>query len=310
LAHFASAARLLGLALVPFILAPVAARAEVPKVVATIAPVHSIVASVMEGVGEPILLLGPGDSPHTYSMRPSDAAALQDADVVFKVGLGLESFLSRTLTALAGDARIVTMAEIPGVHLLEVRHDDYAGLSAIYRSRPDVLDPHLWLDPRNARALATAAAEVLTELDPEHGAIYATNAAAVDQRLAALDAELTQLLAPVEDRPFLTLHDAFIYLERRYALNGLGALTIGPDRQTGVDGVQQIRLLIRAKGSLCIFAEPQFEPPIISVVAEGLPVRVGVLDPIEVGAHPGPDFYVSMMRANAASLRECLSEPA
>jgi zinc transport system substrate-binding protein len=298
--------RRLALAL-PLVLSPLAgARAEVPHVVATIAPVHSIVAAVMEGVGEPTLLLGPGDSPHSYSLRPSDAASLQEADLVFQVGLGLESFLSQTLATLAADARIVTMAEVPGIHLLPVRSPEPGQLAAAFDPGAASADPHLWLDPRNARALAQAAASALSEVDPDHATIYAANAASEDQRLASLDEEIDRQLKPVEDRPFLTLHDAFLYLEERYALNGLGALTIGPDRQRGVDGVQDLRALIKASGSVCIFAEPQFEPRIISIVAEGLSVRLGVLDPIEGGADPGPDFYAEMMRANAKSLLDCL----
>jgi len=307
LARSSALLRRLALALPVLVLSPLAAKAEVPHVVATIAPVHSIVASVMEGVGEPTLLLGPGDSPHTYSLRPSDAASLQEADIVFQIGLGLESFLSQTLAVLAGDARIVSMAEVPGVHLLPARLTESGNVPAAFGRDGASYDPHLWLDPRNAQALASAAASALGELDPEHAALYAANAAREGERLASLDEEIYQLLQPVEDRPFLTLHDAFLYLERRYALNGLGALTIGPDRQTSVDGVQYLRLLIRASGSVCIFAEPQFEPRIISVVAEGLPVRMGVLDPIESGAAPGPDFYAEMMRANAEALLACLA---
>lgn len=283
------------------------AQAAAPRVVATIAPIHSIVAAVMEGVGEPTLLLGPGASPHTYSLRPSDAAELQDADLVFQVGLGLESFLSQSLAVLAKDARIVTMAELPGIALLAPRDEaeDHAAEGGL--ARYGAYDPHIWLDPSNARVLASAAAAVLSELDPEHASTYVANAVREDQLLAALDDELDRLLRPVESRPFLTLHDAFLYLEQRYALSGLGALMIGPDRQTSVNGVQDLRDLIRATGTVCIFAEPQFEPRIIGTVAEGLEVRFGVLDPIEGGAHPGPDFYPEMMRANAAALVECLA---
>lgn len=289
-------------ALLPFALLAIApARADVPLVVATIAPVHSIVAAVMEGVGEPTLLLGPGDSPHSYSLRPSDAAALQRADLVFQVGLGLESFLSQSLSVLAKDARIVTMAELPGAVLLHPR------VEATGDGHSHAYDPHLWLDLRNARALAMAAAAALAEIDPEHAGQYAANAAREDQKLAMLDAEIEQLLRPVETRPFVTLHDAFFYLERRYALNGLGAVSSGPERQTSVSGVQDLRELIRSTGSVCFFAEPQFEPRIINAVSEGLEVRFGVLDPIEGTAHPGPDFYADMMRANAAALVACLA---
>ncbi len=106
--------------------------AEAPKVVTSISPVHSLVAGVMEGVGEPQLLVRGGGSPHSYSLRPSDARALEQADVVFWIGEDLEVFMSKPLEALAGDAEVVELIEAPGIRLLDYReggsweaHDDH-----------------------------------------------------------------------------------------------------------------------------------------------------------------------------------------
>ena len=74
--------------------------AAAPEVVASVAPIHSLVAAVMAGVGEPKLLVPPGASPHAYSLRPSEARALAGADIVFRVGPGLETFLDKPLAAL------------------------------------------------------------------------------------------------------------------------------------------------------------------------------------------------------------------
>ena len=77
------------------------AQAEAPKVIASIKPVHSLVSSVMAGVGEPALLVAGSASPHTYAMKPSDAAALQDADIVFWVGDAMETFLVKPIGSMA-----------------------------------------------------------------------------------------------------------------------------------------------------------------------------------------------------------------
>jgi len=95
-----------------------------PEIVVSIKPVHSLVAGVTKGVTEPYLLIPGAASPHTYSMKPSDAQALESADVVFWIGENLETFMVRPLDALAGQATVVELAEAPDVTLLEVRSGD------------------------------------------------------------------------------------------------------------------------------------------------------------------------------------------
>ncbi|MGF1612015.1 MAG: zinc ABC transporter substrate-binding protein [Kiloniellales bacterium] len=97
------------------------AAAEAPKVVVSIKPLHSLVAGVMGDLGEPFLLVQGAGSPHSYSLRPSEARALENADLVVWVGPGLESFLEKPLGALAGKARIVELAEAEGVTLRDTR---------------------------------------------------------------------------------------------------------------------------------------------------------------------------------------------
>ena len=108
-----------------------AAQAAGPNVVVSIKPIHSLVAAIMQGVGEPSLIVEGGASPHTYSMKPSNAAALQDADVVFWVGHGLEAFLEKPLETLGGKAKVVELEEAAGLETLPFReggafeaHDD------------------------------------------------------------------------------------------------------------------------------------------------------------------------------------------
>jgi len=97
------------------------AMAEVPRVAVDIAPVHSLVARVMQGVGEPSLIVQPGASPHEYNLRPSEAAALQDADIVFWVSEGLTPWMAGAVETLAGEADVTTLLEVDGVTLLDFR---------------------------------------------------------------------------------------------------------------------------------------------------------------------------------------------
>ena len=92
-----------------------------PRVVVTVKPLHSLVAGVMAGVGEPDLLIRGAGSPHTYSLKPSDAHLLENAQVVFWVGEPLETFLAKPLAALGARAHIVELMRVPGITLLPGR---------------------------------------------------------------------------------------------------------------------------------------------------------------------------------------------
>lgn len=96
-------------------------NAEMPRVVADITPIHSLVAKVMQGVGEPSLIVAPGASPHEYSLRPSEATALQDADLVFWVGPELTPWLEGAVDTLAGEAAVIGLFDLEATTVLPVR---------------------------------------------------------------------------------------------------------------------------------------------------------------------------------------------
>ncbi len=297
------------------------AASAAPKVVVSIKPVHSLVAGVMAGMGEPRLLITGSASPHAYSLRPSDARALSEADLVVWVGEGLETFLGRPLRALAGGAEVVPLSSVPGVELLESRADgtwekhDEAGTAQDEHGeeddepvhRPGDTNPHIWLDPDNAIAIVKAAVSALSGLDPDHAADYARNGDELIGRLTALDRELQADLAPVKDTPFVVFHDAYHYFEAHYDLNAVGSITVSPDRAPGALRVSEIRAKIMELEASCVFSEPQFAPRVLTTVIEGTSARQGILDPLGADHPAGPDAYFSLMRALTGSLKKCLA---
>ena len=190
-------------------LAPAASAA--PRVAVDIAPIESIAAHVMEGVGTPDLILPPGASPHAYALRPSEAGRLQDADLVVWVGPALTPWLADPITALAADASLVTVADLPGLTILPVR--DGGAFEADDDDHAGAVDPHLWLDPENAAVIARALATALTAADPENGAAYAANAEDFAAGMDALVVAIDSKLAPVHGRRFIVFHDAYQYFE-------------------------------------------------------------------------------------------------
>lgn len=318
------------------------AMAAPPEVVASIKPLHSLAASVMDGVAAPALLLGGTASPHAHALKPSEAARLGGADLVIWVGPGLEGFLVKAIDTLAPHATVIEAAEIPGLVLYAPRaggvwpahdhghdrggahepdgdddahddgHDDghdggeHDG-AADYAREAATLDPHLWLDPGNAKVIAAAIAEALIAADPANAAAYEANAQALGARLDALDAEIASLLAPVAGRPFIVFHDAYQYFEARYGLAAAGAIATSPEQPPGARGLSELRALLRARGAVCVFSEPQFEPALAATLVEGTGARNAELDPLGAALPAGPGLYEALMRGLAGAVAGCLA---
>ena len=287
------------------------ALADAPKVVASIKPVHSLVAAVMEGVAEPALIVRGAASPHTYAMKPSDAKALASADLVFWVGPELEGFLAKPLEANARKAQAVELLEAPGIALLDAREggawDAHGhGHAHGHKNAHEEVNTHIWLDPGNARAMVAAIAEALSAKDPANAAAYKVNADRTVRSIDALDAELKAALAPVAGKPFVVFHDAYQYFEAHYGLNGVGAITVNPERRPSAKRLSEIRARITGLGAACVFAEPQFEPALVDTIVEGTGAKKGVLDPEGADLKDGPGLYPVLMRNIAAALKGCL----
>ena len=166
---------------------------------------------------------------------------------------------------------------------------------------------HVWLDVDNAARIAGAAAQRLSAVDPANAARYAANARAVAERLAALDAELRSLFAPVRSAPFIVFHDAYQYLERRYGLNAVGSVTVSPERKPSARRLREIRRTIAERGAVCVFGEPQFDAGLVRTAIEGTPARAAALDHLGVDAPAGADGYFAMMRKLGRTLADCLA---
>ena len=302
-----------------------AARAEVPRVVVSLQPIHSLVAGVMEGVGAPDLLIDGAQSPHTFTLRPSDARKLNRAGLVVWVGEALETPLARTIAGLPRGARVMELMTWPGIERLPAReggawerhghdeepeheehreHAEHAG-----HDRHLDYDPHLWLSPENAARIAEAAAGMLADMDPEHAERYRQNTQRLLARLERMDRSIAARLAPLRDRPYLVSHDAYHPFERHYRLNPVGSVTVSPERAPGARRVHELRTKIRELGARCVFSEPQFPPRLVETLVAGSDARTGMLDPLGIDIPAGPEAYFTLMERLATSLEACLGEP-
>ncbi|MEM8570800.1 MAG: zinc ABC transporter substrate-binding protein [Pseudomonadota bacterium] len=377
-----------------------------PKVVADILPVHSIAARVMQGVGTPELLVDSGASPHYYSMTPSDASALQEADVIFWIGDGLEPWLVGPLQSLPQSADVVELADADGVEILPFResarfehdhdhghgedhaadehghddhdheehaeaahghddhdhdheehaeaahghddhdhdheelaeaahgHDDHdhdhEELAEAAHGHDDHDehahddhghddhdraghahadgDPHIWLDPVNAIAMAQAMAGALSQADPENASTYTENAAAFTEEMETLSGEVSEKLASVTDLRFIVFHDAYHYFEDRFGMEASGAIALGDASTPSAARVAEVRDTLEELQVQCVFSEPQFDTSLVETVIDGTGAQSAVLDPIGVGLEPGPTLYPELLRNIADGLAGCLNQ--
>ena len=294
---------------------PVANAESTLRVATTVAPVHSLVAMVTGGITEPALIVRPGASPHGYALKPSEARALDDADVVFWVGEGLEPWMAKAMMSLAGDALVVELGEVEGVLRLDMResgawneeaHGEPEEHGDQIHEHLGSYDPHLWLDPQNAMIWVEAIAGQLASADPSNAESYRANAKAAVLAIETVAVEIDELLQPIRWKPYAVFHDAYRYFEHRFDLHPIGAISLGDADRPGPAGLMEIRAAIVESSAICIFAEPQFEPKLIETVIEGSDVEIGTLDPIGAGLQPGAGLYPELLRGLAISLADCL----
>ena len=343
------------------------------RVVTSIKPVHSLVSSVMQGVGTPVLLIEGTASPHSYSLKPSQAQHLQAADIIFWMGHDLEAFLDNAIDSIAANSVSVPLTESHGLIRLKTReggafdshdhaHDDHDESHDEHDAHQDhddhkdhdghehhdhhdehedhkdhdhgdhnehndhddhgeygdhkdhdhgdhkrsAFDPHLWLDPQNAKAMVHEIEEQLTQLDPAHAAIYEANAALLMAELDDLTAEIDAELAPVKGKGYVVFHDAYQYFEKRFDMAATGSVTVSPEVLPGAERIRELQAKIQALDVACIFAEPQFEPKLVATIIENTGTKTGVIDPLGATIADGPQLYSTLIRNMAASLKDCL----
>ena len=324
------------------------------KVVASIKPLHSLASYLMDGVGKPDLIVEGYGSPHGFSMKPSHAKILQNADLIFWVGEDLEIFLEKPLSSIAKKAEKIELMEIKGLNVLKFRernifdkhdhddhddhgkkeddhddheHDDHGkkeddhddhehddhGKKEEHADHDDhdgheghahgEYDPHIWLDPMNAKVILNEMVEHLIENDAKNASKYKSNLKNafkdIDKLTADVKADLSKSTASI------VFHDAYQYFEERFDINILGAFTVNTDVMPGAEQLSEIREIIEHDKVSCIFSEPQFNPDIINAVAKDMDIKTGILDPLGATLNPGKNLYFDLIRNMSDSFKGC-----
>ena len=289
-------------------------RAEI-KVVTTIKPLHSLIANVMDGIGEPSLIIEDSTSPHSFTLKPSHAKLLEEADIIFWVGEGIETFMERPLESIVKNAEVVEFMEIESINKLKFReesifedhddhddHDDHEGHDDHGHAHGE-FDAHIWLDPMNAKEMVLEIAHELSHLDPANKDKYNVNAKATNLALDEMIDDISQNIN--KDAKFVVFHDAYQYFEERFGVRAAGALTLNTDVLPGAKQIDEIQDVIKDRGINCIFSEPQFNPKIISTIAEDTNIKTGVFDPLGANLNSDKSLYFKLINNLNKQLKDC-----
>jgi zinc transport system substrate-binding protein len=296
-----------------------------PKVIASVVPVHGIVSAVMGETGQPELLLSGSMSEHRATFTPQQIAELGKADLVFIVGQGLEAKLSQMSGSEAVNGkRFVELSGAPGITTHPIReggaweahdhdhghdhgHDHDHGHGEEKADGVLSFDPHVWLDPENAKAMAAAVAAELAKADPANAATYTTNAEAFARSLDALSGQIAAELAPVKAVPYVVFHDAYQYFEKRFGLSAAGSIADVSAKAPSAKRLREIRGKIAEVKAACVFREPQYDGKVVQTVIEGTGARNGVLDPLGADIAPGAGAYQQLLSQLSKNLKACLA---
>lgn len=248
-------------------------------VVAALYPLQMVAAQVGAGRAAAVSLARPGTEPHELELSPRQVAEISGADLVVYLR-GFQPAVDAAVTQSGGANAL----------------DALAGVATANG------DPHVWLDPRRLATLAAEVADRLTALDPDGGATYRRNAAALRDRLTRLDADFRAGLARCAVRTFVTTHAAFGYLADRYGLRQVSVNGLAPDTEPSPARVAQVEDVVRQNRLTTVFAERLENRALAETLAEDVGAQMAVLDPVEGLTSPGTDYF-SLMRDNLQALR-------
>ena len=320
------------------------AKAEV-NVVTTIKPLHSLVSSVMKGVGEPSLIIEGTNNPHTFVFKPSHAKMIEEADIIFWIGEDLEAFMEKPLDSLAEKAQVISFMELSSIEKLKFREknifDDHDGHEDEHEGHEDEddhghkdddhdddhdghEDEHEGHDDDHNDAHAHAhgefdahiwldpvnAKKMVLEIAHELSDLDPNNKVKYENNANATIKSLDELVDSnkkilSKDISYVVFHDAYQYFEKRFGVIPAGALTLNPDVLPGAKQIADIQDVINDKGIKCIFSEPQYNPKIIETIGNDMKISTGIMDPLGAYIDAGPSMYSDLINGIANSIKDC-----
>lgn len=265
------------------------------KVLATVKPIHSLVASVTDGILEPDLL-DYTTSAHDYMLKPSDASSLESSDVIFYIDDNLETFVK---TFAKNDKELVQLSKT--VNLLPARPHSFS--RQIIHTQ-DEKDLHIWLSPENAKSMILSISTTLSNMDKGNASQYNYNAVKAVEKIDQEVEKIARELNDFKNQKYIVTHDAYQYFEEYFGLNHPSViLSIEEDSYIGIKSLMKLEKIMQEENIKCIFSnsrEDSIKPQVLSNNAKML-----ILDPIGSDIEPGKDAYLAIINSITQNFKSC-----
>lgn len=266
-----------------------------------------VLKDLAERIGTPhvkvVSLMSGLESEHTYSPKPSDLVAIRKARVLLEVGVGLEVWVS-SLVRNSGNTGLLVVTTSKGIALIR-NHEQNDGVSQTRQDRDHAGNPHVWLDPENAKIMMRHITEAFIKVDPGHRSDFRDNQAAYLRQLDQVQSELADRLRSIADRRVVVHHPAWPYFARRFGIKIAGEIVSQPGAEPSAHHLQALITQIRNEHIKVIVSEPQLNQKIPEVLARETGARVVVLTPLP-GGIAGIETYLDMLRHNILQLAQAL----
>lgn len=283
--------------------------APLPKIVVTLAPIHSLVAGILDGITEPQLLIDKEANHHQFNLRPADADKLRQSNLVIVTSLQAEAYIKKMLEAQKGSkTAVLEVLNIPGLTLYPSSDPDDLK-DGIGKAMPDM---HVWLDPMNAIAMTQYFSEKLTELLPQHSAKIMANATRQVASLNHINNEIEasfKAFGTPRQAAYMTYHNVLRYYENRYQIQGGLSLTSNPEIALSPEDAAAAENAASAGALKCLFSEKQYSAKPLRNLADKHAITILPIDAMG-GSHPiGKALYFNLLRDITQNLTGCITTP-
>ena len=294
--------RRLLLGLIFFISININAAQQIPNIVVSIKPIHSIVSALMNGVSKPQLLLDSNDSAHTFHLKPSQLKLLSNADLLITIGDSFESGLSKVIRNIDQNYRL-NLSEIKELQIYDFR--DHNEIEHDEHDEHDK-DLHLWLDVGNVQIIAEKIKQKLIEINPSNKEQYNTNYLELKSKLNQLEEKIQFQLEPIKSTPFAIYADILQYFEKNFDLNKPVIIAPYHGARLSINRVIKAKNKMKNQKTRCLIYGSENTSKQINVLTEGLDIKAHSVDILGVKLEPGSEQYFDLMKEISNQLASCL----
>ncbi|UTW44611.1 zinc ABC transporter substrate-binding protein [bacterium SCSIO 12696] len=273
-----------------------------PTIIASIKPLALIAQDIAGDNAEVLQLIPPGRSPHTYTLKVSDRRKIQRADILLHIGSSMDGFVGK----VAHKEQVLISAD--QLHAIQWPTGD---IDHEHNHHHTQGDPHLWLNPGNALAIAYELATQLALVDADNSSEYRKAASQFAKQISRFEHRAEHQFAGLPKRSFIVQHDAYLHFVNRYQLHQLGSLRTTSGAKAGAKTMQRLLKQGSGQGSdiACVLIDPQFDTQVADIYSATTGIKQVVLDPLgsQVTAKPQQLGYLSFLDGFLDAFQRCLT---